>query len=233
MRPWIRTTFNLLALLVSGLALGWLIGLSVSPVVGIVVTSVIALIVGVASALTGLKNSGSSDKPEVSVNPVLNKPEVPVNPLPNKPEVPVNPLPSISINPYPLVFVVVGLAIGASVGVVARTNNWLGPRPETFINQWIVTGMTKEEIGQRVFDNLFPVTKADPSTKPAPSNAGFSPFLFNDSIKECPSFLAIRDDEDLKTRMVVGSDEKLKKEVLKCTDMFCVHHLLNHACPPK
>jgi hypothetical protein len=46
---------NLIWLLVSGISVGWLVGLSVSPVLGNVLTPIVAIVVTVVAALSGIR----------------------------------------------------------------------------------------------------------------------------------------------------------------------------------
>lgn len=209
MRPWIRTTFTFLALLCSGLGAGWIVGLSVSPVVSIVVTSVIALIVSVTSAITGLQN--------------------------NNPGIAVNPLPNISISPFPVMFVVVGLAIGASVGVVARTNNWLGPQPATYINyikQWQaadIKGIDELTIALRVFDTQFPTTKDGLAL----ANATTIGALFDTPSDDCARMGDAKDSR-LEAEMMTSGGPEFQKAVTECTkNTVCLRELVKKACSPK
>lgn len=121
---------------ISGLAVGWLIGLSVSPILQTVLTSLLAVIAGVTSVLAGL----SSDK-DADGSPPTGK---------------------YQINPAPVMFLVLGVAVGASCGVYARTNLWLGADAKTLAQR---TGLKEEQINRRIFDLLYPtaVSKAETS----------------------------------------------------------------------
>ncbi|HKS29637.1 MAG TPA: hypothetical protein VJS44_17545 [Pyrinomonadaceae bacterium] len=125
-----------LCLLLSGVGIGWLIGLSVSPVIHIIITSLIALAVSVTGTLAGI----NIDQKESAAEPD------------DKPKRRV----LVEVNPVPLMLVVIGLAIGSSIGVYARTNSWLGPDPNSFVEKWKDTELTKREIVRRLFDDLYP-----------------------------------------------------------------------------
>lgn len=125
---------NCVCLFLSGLAIGWLVGLSVSPIIQTVLTSIIAVIVGISSTLAGIK------KPSLEDDQTQNKKERLLS----------------EVSPMPTMFLVVGLAIGASVGVYARTNNWLGLSSKNVVEEWAATGLKKEAIASRIFDTLYP-----------------------------------------------------------------------------
>jgi hypothetical protein len=125
-----------LLLLTSGAGVGWLIGLSASPVVHIVITSLIAFVVSLTSALAGIEvehkeeEEGSKGKPKRLIG--------------------------VDVNPFPMMIMILGLVAGASLGVYARANDWLGVKPANFVNQWKNTGLSDQDIIRRLFDNLYP-----------------------------------------------------------------------------
>lgn len=86
----------------SGLCLGYLMGMSVSPVVSIVLTSLVALVVGVASTLAGIEKDAKPDP--ITVVPARSRME---------------------LNPLPVTALVVGITFGSVVGVWSRTHDWL------------------------------------------------------------------------------------------------------------
>jgi len=245
-------------LALSGIGVGWLIGLSVSPVIYIVITSLIAFIVSVTSALAGLKlneaENHSSDQPN------------------HKHKL------QVEINPLPMTLMIVGLAVGASLGIYARTNNWLGPRPANFAARWKDTELSNKEISRRLFDELYPAspqnatvdTKSSPpnsnssaSSPPASSDtpagkreehnsqtpetakqtaAGdvqlaqktLSPVLFTATVDECAS-LRSATDEDLKNQLthLSGSStgaERVRQEAKACPNVECLKKLVQKIC---
>lgn len=135
----------------SGAGVGWLIGLSVSPVIYIVITSLIAFVVSITSALAGITVDREGTQAES--RPASKR------------------IPQVEINPLPVMFMVLGLVIGASLGVYARTNNWLGPNPASFVEQWKDTELSKREISRRLFDELYP---PGPESRPASGTADLS-----------------------------------------------------------
>lgn len=130
--------FKGLCLLLSGLGVGWLIGLSVSEVIYAVITSLIALIVAVTGALAGVNVERDDSTENGDTNP---RPRRKVR---------------VETDPLPIMFMIIGLVIGTSLGIYARTNYWLGPRPENFTERWKITGRTDKELSGRLFDELYP-----------------------------------------------------------------------------
>jgi hypothetical protein len=147
-----------ICLFLSGVSVGWLIGLSVSPIIHVIIASLIALVVSITAALAGVNipkedsaGEGEKSKPKTRVE----------------------------VNPVPLMFMVVGIVAGSSLGVYARTNGWLGPNPSSFVEKWKDTELTKKEISRRLFDELYPpnvdLNSATPGGSPSPgaqSSAG-------------------------------------------------------------
>lgn len=80
-----------LSLVVAGLGLGWLVGLSLTPVIGAVLTSLLGLVAGVVAGLSVI----GTDKVKI-------------------------------YNTWPMALLILGIAVGASAGVLARTNDLLG-----------------------------------------------------------------------------------------------------------
>src|SRR5688500_6295852 len=92
---------KLAALLVTGAAIGWLMGLSVSPVVGIVLTSMLGASVTVIGVMAALP--GDTALPGTRMRTTLG-----------------------AVSPYPLLAIMVGIAAGSPLGSVARTGGWFG-----------------------------------------------------------------------------------------------------------
>jgi len=88
------TAVQALAVLVTGLGIGWLVGLSASPVVSGVIASLLGVAAGVVTAFRGV--SASSAK-------------------------------SVLADARPVALLVVGVALGATVGLTARTHDLLSP----------------------------------------------------------------------------------------------------------
>ncbi len=147
-----------LYLLLSGMGVGWLAGLSVSPIIHIILTSLMAAVVSVTSALAGL-NSGKVEEVEPSEDESNH-----LQPETRKPKF------QVQVNPLPVTCMIVGLAIGSSAGVFVRTNNWLGPRSNTITEEWKDTELSKKEIARRVFDNLYPPSSITSSPPEAPGD---------------------------------------------------------------
>ncbi len=144
-----------LCLFASGCGVGWMVGLSVSPIVQTLVGSVVALIVTLASGLAGIKAS-AQDAPSSGQSPT--------------PATVGGRIFKHSLDPVPIALFVVGLALGSSVGIYARTNNWLGLDPQLLVRQWKGSGLEDKEILQRAFNELYPPTTKS-STEGKPSNA--------------------------------------------------------------
>lgn len=155
-----RTTDSLL-ILISGSGTGILIGLSVSPVLHIIVASVISVIVGVSAALAGLEPSqvtGAAEQDHAHIPKFRRS-------LPQ-------------VNPLPVTLLIVGLVLGAFVGIYVRTNQLFGPNPKRLALPWVGTGLDERDIQKRIFDDTYPpheyssppVQISDASTLGTPGN---------------------------------------------------------------
>ena len=106
----------LLPLLLVGLGIGWLTGLSVSPVASIIITSA----VGAAAAIVGALGGASNEEGQTTTSTF-----------------------SVNVSAWPLAWLVAGLVIGSSLGVIARTHNFLGQNPSLRI--WSNYGLVPNE----------------------------------------------------------------------------------------
>lgn len=89
---WLRVP---IALMVTGFGIGWLAGLSVSPVVSIVITSVTGSVATIIAALSGVKEEFlDAETSSTTVRRFLK-----------------------AVTPAPLAWLVVGLIVGASIGI--------------------------------------------------------------------------------------------------------------------
>lgn len=136
--------FNSFCLLLSGLGLGWLVGLSISPVIQTVLASLVAVVVSLSSALAGLRPS----EPEVDDSQETGSAKDTGHRRRRR-------FP-ILLDPLPVMTMVIGLAFGTAVGIYARTNDLLGSRNNLLVEEWKDTGLTAKEITTRVFDSLYP-----------------------------------------------------------------------------
>jgi hypothetical protein len=125
----------MVSLLVSGLGIGWLMGLSASPILYSVVTSLLGLVVAVSGALAGVdlelpshEQEGARPKQRVVLS---------------------------LVNPLPIVALILGVVAGASVGIYGRTNDWLGPQPGRLIARWEQFGLSRREIATQAFTSLY------------------------------------------------------------------------------
>ena len=145
-----RYGLSLLSVAVSGLAIGWLVGLSESPIVA----AVISTVVGVATvAITALSGSASqkantatekdSPKPSASGKPTgstkaTSAPAVETTDAgdetpkqENPARAPSKPIVDVSVDPLWIALFVVGIAVSAPAGIYARTARIFAPAPPT------------------------------------------------------------------------------------------------------
>jgi hypothetical protein len=123
------------AVALSGLAIGWIAGLSVSPVVSSILAALLGIGVAVVAALAGVRTSRPQARTdEENANSKTFDP-------------------TAVVDPVPIAVFTVFVAIGASFGLYARSNYWLAPSPfEAVVNQWISLGKTHDEAVNALFD---------------------------------------------------------------------------------
>lgn len=115
------------SLILAGLALGWLIGLSGSPVVQGIVVAATGLVVAIASALAGMTPPSGKD---------------------------LTLLDRINLSPKFIASLLVGLAIGSTGGVYVRAHNLLGMKPHDVVAGLKEAGFTQEEIKKLFVPNV-------------------------------------------------------------------------------
>lgn len=97
-----------ISLIAIGLGIGWLVGLSVTPgTTSIILTSIMTIVVLLITVVSGLEKETSTEEQKSYSK--------------------------WKVSPIPLALFIVGLVVGSSVGIYARTHNWLGvdPQPTT------------------------------------------------------------------------------------------------------
>lgn len=103
---------NLLGLVLSGLSLGWLMGMSVTPVVKDVLMAVLAVVTTFLTAFAGISGNKQADND----NPIISRMK--------------------SFDAFPVGVFLVFLALGSVVGVLTRTNAVLGPSHRWLGKRW-------------------------------------------------------------------------------------------------
>jgi len=117
---------NIPSLLIIGIGVGILIGLSNSPVLHLIVGGVMTLIGGIIGALSGIR-SNLFDRFKIE-----------------------------TVSALPLAVLVVGLVAGALSGIHINEFNMLSPSPQEFANRWSGIGLTEQERKRRLFDGMYP-----------------------------------------------------------------------------
>jgi hypothetical protein len=120
-------------IVLSGVGIGCLMGLSISPVVGIVVTSVVGAVAAVVTALSGLE--GKTGALESDSTKSLSR---------------------LAPSVWPLVLLIMGLVVGAAIGISARNNHWFGSDASSEITKWTQLGIEGDEARDRLFDTAHP-----------------------------------------------------------------------------
>lgn len=118
---------NIISLLLCGISIGWLMGLSASPVIQTVLSSMLAVITSTLSLLLSFQEGMLKEK-------ITDKLGV--------------------INVIPLSVFLVGLSLSATAGVYARANDWYGIDPVSFKNKWEIKDKDKSGIIKRLYEEL-------------------------------------------------------------------------------
>jgi hypothetical protein len=164
---------NGIYLAIASLSVGWLIGLSVSPIVNIIVSSVIVILVSAVTLLGGL-NLSDEEKTRIPGN----------------------------IRTLPLAILTLFIGVGASVGIYARTNEWLGNK-NTNTTAISTGGEGKEE--------------------------GKAAGLYAFSVKDC-DLLSLQTGEDLRKAFSNLQNPEIDSILKECRSDLCLMHLKNILC---
>ena len=174
----------LISMLIIGTGIGWLTGLSVSPVISAVITGIIGLSLTLVSVLSGLKQAAPSAEPQLP-------PQLKSN---------------WNLNPVPIALLIIGIVIGTSLGITARTHNLLGNQAAELnvsaeIQKWQELGLEPKELAQRFFDLKYPPPSVSAQIETAlqPQNnkteTHNKTVLFFQTNNECRRLLSFKNDD--------------------------------------
>lgn len=148
---------QVISLIVIGFGVGWLMGLTTTPVVSIVITALVGAFTSVAAIAIGVRRwvqltandsskSSDSDKEEPP-------PEEPKDDEENTPKSPAEALiEAASVLPTPLALIVLGLILGVSVGLRARSHDWFGLPVASEVKVWTDLGLDQATAVQKIFE---------------------------------------------------------------------------------
>ena len=125
----------ILQVLVIGLSLGWLIGMSESPVIASVITTLLALIISAITIMSGIESS----------KPILGE--------------------LTKVKMGPITILIFSIALGSIIGIFVRTNNYLGRnidekiKVQEIIQLYSHYGIDSNKIALRLFNANYPEIK--------------------------------------------------------------------------
>lgn len=217
------------ALFVSSLCVGWLVGLSASPILHVIVGSVIALIVAIVGALAGIQlQISAKDESEDTPNGI-----------------PMGTVRGVSVNPLPVAVFAVGLALGATTGISARTNEFFGPNAGRFVKRWQGIGLTDVETKRRLFEELYPAgshnhtqaAKSDGKDSNAQldeaSNlraSALTAALLSVAVSDC-QLLAGKHGDELRARLLTLNSDVIQSAAKECKGDDCLNAIRMLICP--
>jgi hypothetical protein len=147
---------RVLPILLASLCVGWIAGLSVSPVVGEIISALLAVLLAIVASIAGpLTVQTKSRNPERQPRQLL-----------------------ISPNPWPISLVAIGLAVGASAGLYARSHDWFLRDLKATADRLVAAGADQRTAAQALVAHYYaaPQPASAESEKAAPqaaSGAGF------------------------------------------------------------
>ena len=216
----------LVAIFISGLCIGFLVGLSASPVVNALIGGIVSLAAGVVSALCGVR----LEKTEPNDSPAGEGQNKGSESLSRSSAF------SAQVSPVPIAFLIVSIVLGSLLGLTARTQEWFAESSEHLAAKWQKsTGLTKEQIAIRLFDSIYMVGKGEAKSEEGkdseakPVSAGV---LFAVAADECKRLRSL-DAKDLRLEIQALSPN-LKQFAIQCKsdeDLKLAFDLL--ICPDK
>jgi hypothetical protein len=124
------------ALVVTGFGIGWLAGLAVSPVVSIVISSVLGTVAAVVAVLSGLEPTSTDGEKTATLRQFL----------------------GLHPKPWPIMWLVIGIAIGSMFGIRARNYHWFGSDLSSELAKWEDADLANNAIARRLFELQYPYT---------------------------------------------------------------------------
>jgi hypothetical protein len=229
----------LVSLLLMGVAVGLLAGMSLSPLVQTLVSSLIALCCTIIAAAAGLQFAWEKVEAQTGDAPK-------VEPRRRR---------ARSIDPLPMALFMVGVTTGSLFGIRIRTSNWLGPDLGSILHKWSDggAGLDRKLVVERVFDLEYPKSvpaekgkemksglenesKASPS-QPQVAAQRVSGGLFTVETllrsSECDALLATKDGATLRREALSLSDGPIKRAILRFKSNEDVSILMGEVCPSK
>jgi hypothetical protein len=219
-------------LFLAAVSVGWLIGLSASPVLHVIVGSVIAVVVALAGTLAGIQTQINFSDEQTKID----------QPTPK------STMSAFSLNPVPVAVFTIGIAIGATIGIIARTNEFFGTDKAMFVGRWQGIGLTDVEIKRRLFDQLYPPVLPDhgatrdriasgggsdshvQSESNNPRVAALTAGLFAASVDDC-QLLAGKHGAELRGRLLAIKGDAIQSALNECHGDDCLEALKVLVCP--
>lgn len=210
-----------LCLFISGLGVGYIMGMSISQVVGIVLTSLITLIVSLSSALAGIKVNTSGGGSPQEKEPKHQR---------------------IDVNPIPLMALIVGIAFGCTFGIWVRTHQWLGDlntgtheqitsQPLDPMKSAGETGVSENDVSGRNKVASSKMHKQKPISKT--NNDVRTGVLYSVTANECDELRSFPNESLLANIKQSVMDKDAITIAGKCPDAVCLRSLVNMLCKDK
>jgi hypothetical protein len=207
----------LVAIFVTGLCIGFLVGLSASPVVNALIAGIVSLAAGVVGALCGVRLEKGEPKDSPAGSSAV----------------------SAQVSPVPIPFLIVSIVLGSLLGLQARTQEWFAESPEHLAKKWQKsTGLSEQDIAKRLFNSIYGGGKGeakseeDKSSEAQPIAAGV---LFAVSADQCERLRHYLDNPDRSRLQLEGLGyANIKEFATKCKeneDLTLAFNLL--ICPEK
>lgn len=207
----INFLLNIVLLLICGLSVGWIMGLSISPIAHIVIGSLMGVIVVVLSLQIGISYNNNHSLWNI-INLSVGSSEEDEK--------------KRRINIYPIAIIFIGLIFGSSLGIFARTNDWFGLDIDKEAQFWNDRGQKKQQIYDAIFEWKYNVSS---DLNEQLVNIKTRTFLFSVPSNFC-NLIEYKYGEILRTHLILLGDKKIKYFAENCKDSLALHLFKETLC---
>ena len=191
------------SLIFIGTGIGCLVGLSISPVISTVISSVTGVVAGIVAAMSGLEK----------VNHNVNEQQT----APSR----------WQVNPIPFALLMAGILFGVGLGMAARNTHLLGSDISVEISKWSKTGLSEQEIANRIFETQYPKAGQTVPSETSGTRSDTGTVLFAVGTNDCNQLYraaarshndlvaVLEDIEHLSVLSTIITDESTLKEVVQ------------------
>lgn len=204
---------NTCALFISGLSIGWMMGMSVSPVVQTTLNTLLTLLVGILSLVAGTQSLAAADADKAHQQRWMYLRRA---------------------NLLPVGAFLLALSVGSATGIFTRTNDLLGPNPSVMAWRWGARGADSLTIAKSLLNRTCDTSETIASDTGGLSKINPQAAVLYSRIKATPDFCKqaeYKNGGELKTYIERFIAEKQAVSISQKRSLDSLQHLLNSKIP--